>query len=432
MLSCDTLIANACIVTVDGSDTVLPNGDIWISDGKIIAIGADLPAVNAKKMIDAKNCIVMPGMINCHTHIPMAYFRGMADDLCLDDWLHTRIWPAEAKHLDKEFVYHAALHGISELISSGTTCFFDMYFFGKETARAADIAGIRAIIGEGVLDFPAGPHKSADEMIKYAIEGHKAYQNHPLIEFALTPHAIYTCNKDNIQKAVRATCENQMLVQIHLAETEQEVHDSQQNFGRSPANYLHEIGALSTQPILAHSTWLDASDIKAIQNCSVCINTKSNMKLASGIAPLKLFLANNINVCLGTDSVASNNTLSLFEEMRFTALLHKVINQNATFLTAGQLIRMVTINAARAIGKEAILGSLEIDKQADICIISAESLETLPIYDPVSHLVYTMNTKDVRDVLVNGRLIYKDKQLVNIDSKALANSCKKYQRKILD
>jgi len=434
MKKADLIIKNGLIVTVNCDMDIIENGAIAISGSKIIAINKTdliLQLYSSEKILDASNKLVIPGLINAHTHLPMTYFRGLADDLPLMEWLQEHIWPTEAKFLDPEFVYHASLHGAAEMIRGGTTFFNDMYFFGFDIARAASEAGLRGIVGEGVLDFPfAGT--GVDETLEYVKASYNKLQNNELIDFTVAPHAIYTCGKENLMKSFNFAKENDMLLHIHVSETEQEVKDSLKNFGKRPVEYLNDIGFLDHKTIFAHGVWINKKEMNILKekNIGVVVCTESNLKLASGITPVKDYLQHNITICLGTDGVSSNNDLDMFSEMDFTAKLHKVFNQDPTLLPAEKVFKMVTIDAAKALFKDDLIGSLETGKLADIVLIGIDDLESLPMYNVYSHLIYTAKNSSVKDVIINGKLVMEERKLLNLNEEELIDRAKEYYRKI--
>jgi len=428
----DLVITNATIITCNIKGEVIKSGFIGIMKGEIVEIGEMLSkTVEADNVIDAQGAIVIPGLINAHTHIGMAYFKGLADDQPLHSWLNNCIWPQEKKWLSKEFVYQAALHGMGELIRNGVTCFSDMYFYEREVAKAAQISGIRGILGEGVLDFPAGGHLDSDSMINYAVESQKELSGE-LISFSIAPHAIYTCGCESMLKAVKAAEDHHMMLHIHAAETRAEVEDSMVNYGKTPIQYLASIGALGKSTVLAHCVWVDDKDLALIAETGahIVLNTKSNLKLCSGIAPVKKMLDAGVSLCFGTDSVASNNRLSILSELNITALLHKAINMDPTILTPENLLRNATIGAANALGMGDRLGSIEIGKRADICVIRSDKIEQVPYYDVYSHLVYSVEENQIDTVIVNGKILMNKRELLTINEGELVDQAKWYKERI--
>ncbi len=420
MMKADLIIRNGYIVTMNETMDVIENGSIVIQGNLIIEIDKT-EVIDSKcvsdNVIDATGKIVMPGMINCHTHVPMAFFRGYADDLPLMSWLQDHIWPVEGKFVAPEFVYDSALHGLAEMIQNGITMFNDQYFHGKETAQAAIKAGIRGLIGEGILDFPVANYTSPNEIIDYTIRMQEHFESHETIEFCMSPHSIYTCSEATLKHALDQANKHNMMIHIHMSETQKEVDDSVKNFGLRPVHYIDKIGLLNRPIIFAHGVWVDEKEqeLMARKNVSVALNTESNLKLASGFAPVKGYMEKGVNLCLGTDGVASNNNLSLLEELDTTAKLHKALHLDPTLLPAEEALKMVTINAAKALQKGHQLGSLETGKFADIITLKNDTLEAMPMYNVYSHIVYTLNSAAVQDSVINGKIVLENRKLPHLE-----------------
>jgi len=429
-MNIDILINNGLILEFDQQAEIK---SIAISDSKILEIGKDLELkYHAEQIIDATDKIVIPGFVNTHTHVAMSYFKGLADDLPLQEWLSKHIWPIEAKFLSPEFVKDASLHGCAEMIKNGITTFSDMYFFGDQTAESAQKAGIRAVLGEGVLDFPVANYQNADEIFAYIKQMHSKYQDSDLIDFAIAPHAIYTCGKENLLKAKDLAQELGILLHIHLSETKQEINNCFDKTGMRPVEYLNSINFLDGNVVVAHAVWLNENEQKILaeNHASISINTSSNLKLASGYNSFKSYIEHGVNLSLGTDGVASNNNLSMLQEINLTTKLQKALVNDPTFLPAKEMIKISTIGGAKALNKNDQIGSLEIGKKADIILIATDNIEAQPMYDPYSHLVYTLSSEQIKDVIINGNIVMKDKQLVNIDEKELIEKAKYYQKKL--
>lgn len=431
----DIIIKNGYIVTINPEMDIIEHGAIAIEKGKILAIGTTEEIeknYTSDNVIDASSKIVMPGFINGHSHIAMTFFRGYADDLLLHSWLEDYIWPAEAQFVKAQFVYDAAIHGCAELIKNGITMIDDMYFYSKETARAATKAGIRAILGEGILDFPMAFHKTPESMINYALEGHEEFKDNELIDFAIMPHSIYTCSKENLIKAAKEARAHNMLIHTHLSETKKEVDDCLKNYGMRPVQYLDSIGFLGNDVSLAHGVWIDEQEQKLLAEKGVGVNicTECNLKLSSGFAPIKGYKENGVTISLATDGVASNNNLSILDEMDMTSKVHKAIYNDPTFLPAEEVVRMVTIEAAKIFNREDEIGSLEVGKKADIILLERNKLENMPMYNVYSHLVYTMHSESVKDVIVNGKVLMQDRKLVDINEDELFEKANYYQREL--
>ena len=403
---------------MDDKLTVIKDGFVAVFENKIVGVGAvdEIKNYQAKEIIDVGNSIVMPGLVNTHTHAAMTYFRGLADDLPLDTWLNEHIWPAEAKYVNAEFVKKASELACLEMIKAGVTCYNDMYFFVEAMAEPAVKAGLRALIGITVLDF-----RNTDEAINEAVQLSKRYNNHELIKAIIDPHGVYSCSKKNLLKTKQAASDNGLSLHMHFNETKKEVEDAKKLFGKTSVEYLDELGMLSDKFIAAHSVWLSDNDLKIFKDRGVKVAhcPISNMKLASGAAPLKRMLELGITVGLGTDGAASNNTLDLFSDMRACALLHKVNNFDPTAISAKEVVKMATTHGAKVLGMEKEIGSLEIGKKADIITINLDKPHLTPIYDPYSHLVYCVNGEDVENVIVNGKVIMKNREVKTLDEEKI-------------
>jgi 5-methylthioadenosine/S-adenosylhomocysteine deaminase len=417
-MQCDLIVKGKYILPMDNELSIIKDGFVAISENKILALGEanEIKKYQAKEIIDAGNSIVMPGLINTHTHAAMTYFRGLADDLPLDIWLNKHIWPAEAEYVNAEFVKQASELACLEMIKAGVTSYNDMYFFGEAMAEPAIKSNLRALIGITGIDF-----KDPDLALKEAVELSKKYKNNEFIKIVLAPHGIYTCSKENLLKIKKVAEEENLRIHIHVSETKKEVEDSIKNNGKSPVEYLEELGLLSDKLMAAHSVWLSDNDLEIYKNRGVKVAhcPISNMKLASGVAPLKKMLEMKITVGLGTDGAASNNTLDLFSDMRATALMNKVNNFNPTAISAREVVKMATIDGAKVIGMEKEIGSLEVGKKADMITINLDKPHLTPIYDPYSHLVYCVNADDVENVIVNGKVIMRNKEVKMLDEEKI-------------
>ncbi|MFA5498123.1 MAG: amidohydrolase [Candidatus Cloacimonadia bacterium] len=430
----DLLIENGTLVCMNETMDVIDSGWLAIKGSEIVAIGRKGDSLPKETIIvqkiDAKNKLILPGFINTHTHIGMSYFKGIADDLPLDIWLNNHIWPLERKMITSEFVYHSALHGIAELIKNGVTTFNDMYFESEFLAKAAKESGIRAILGEGIMDFPAASHSGAEDYLDYTQKLIDMFKDDELINVAVATHSIYTCSEATLKKAIQLAEKNDAMIHIHLAETEQEYQDSLKNNKKTPTKYLADIGLFEHNVVAAHSVWLSDDDIGVLadKGVNIAINTESNLKLASGFIPLKKCLENGVNLTTATDGVASNNNLSIIEELGTTAKVHKALNSDPSFLPAKTILRFPTINAAKAIRKGDKLGSLEVGKKGDLIMIDTDNIESLPIYDPYSQIVYAQNSSHITDVIINGKIVMFNKQLLTLDEEELKDRARYYSK----
>lgn len=411
------IIYNAHIITMNAHLDIIPNGSLLIENGKISRISGETIRDDDAEMTDAEGMYVMPGFINTHTHLPMTMLRGYADDLPLHEWLTDHIFPAEARWVNAENVRLATRLAFIEMIKSGTTCFNDMYFFEDVIAEEARKAGIRGVMGESVIDFPTASFQTVDEGLAICEALIRKWQGDPIIHPSVCVHAPYTCSKETLIKTKQLADKYHTLLQIHVSETRKEVEDITAQTGMPPVEYLHSIGLLDRNVIAAHCVWLNEKEVELMATSGTSIGhcPKSNLKLASGIADTDTYAKAGINVSLGTDGTASNNTLDMVEEMRFAALLPKVVHYNPEAVNARAALQMATINGAKALGLDAITGSLEAGKSADMIFVHAASSNMIPVYDEYSAIVYAMNSKNVRSSMVNGEWIMKDRMLLHID-----------------
>jgi len=420
MREVDTVIAGGTVLTSDESDTVIHDGSLAINGNTIVGVGRAKEMArrfSGRRVIDARQCLVMPGLVNGHTHAAMTCFRGLADDRELMDWLNNYIFPAEARNVDPELAYWGSLLACAEMIRSGTTAFCDMYLFEDETARAAAEAGMRCLLGEGIFDFPSPSTKTPDEGLACTRMLIEKWAGHPLVGIAVEPHTLYTCSPDVIRKARALADEYGVPFAIHLLETRGEAAQLAERFGMKATRFLEKIGCLDERFIAFHCVAVDDEDMRILADhgCAVVHNPESNMKLASGIAPVAAMLERGITVGLGTDGCASNNDLDLFGAMSAAALLGKVDRLDPTALPAAAVVRMATRDGARALGMGEITGSLREGMRADVIIIDLNTPHLTPLYDEHSHIVYAMKGSDVKTVLIDGRVVMEDRRLLTID-----------------
>lgn len=421
----DTVIKNGTIVTVNPDFDIIENGVMGIEDGTIAYLGThsgsgddDSLLPPATETIDADGGILMPGLVNTHTHLPMTLFRGLADDLPLMVWLNEHMFPAEAAHVAPDTVEMGTLLACAELLLSGTTTCCDGYFYEDVVAEAVAAVGLRAILGQGVVDFPApgvpDPAKNVDAAVQFA---EKWTARTPLITPSIFCHSPYTCGEETLKKAKTAAEARGLLFQIHAAETQTEHTRMLSESGATPIGFLDRLGILDPRTLLVHTIWVDEADIACISNrcASVSVTTESEMKLASGIAPVPGFLDAGIRVGLGTDGCASNNDQDMFQEMDMTAKLHKVHQLTPTVMDARTVLTLATRGGAQALGMADTIGSLEIGKQADVIIVDTHRPHLTPLYSPVSHVVYAARGSDVRDVMVAGQWRVKNRKLTTVD-----------------
>ncbi|RLB81361.1 MAG: amidohydrolase [Deltaproteobacteria bacterium] len=417
----DIVIHNGFIITVNSDFDIIENGMVCIRNGTIHRIEArphDKPLPEAKEIIDANDGIIMPGLVNTHTHLPMTLFRGLADDLPLALWLDEFIFPCEAKYLTPETVRIGTLVACAEMLLSGTTTCCDGYFFEDDVASAVYTSGIRGVLGQGVIDFPAPGVPDPSDNIKNAVRFVEKWQGiSPLITPSIFCHSPYTCSEETLKKAKAVSDSKALLLQIHGAETKSEYIRIQTEQHMTPVKYLDRIGILDENTLMVHGIWLNDDDIEIIakNHVKVSHNPESNMKLAAGIAPVPGLLKAGVTVGLGTDGCASNNDLDLFREMDTAAKLHKVNLLDPTVMDAVTVLKMATREGAKAIGLDNHIGSLEPGKQADVIIVDTDSPHMVPMYEPASHLVYTAQGSDVRDVMIAGRILVRNKNLLTLD-----------------
>jgi 5-methylthioadenosine/S-adenosylhomocysteine deaminase len=429
------VVTGGAVVTMNPSGRVIDPGAVAIDGRDIVAVGpvAEITAqFNGADTVDATGQVVLPGLINTHTHAPMVLFRGLADDLALMEWLEKHIFPAEAKTVSPEFVRAGTRLAALEMIQSGTTTYADMYYFEEEIAAATKAAGIRGVLGQTIIQFPVADAKTPSEGIARATTFLQQWSRDDLIVPAIAPHAMYTLDTSTI-KAIRAVADRERApVIIHLAETRDEVRIAWERYKATPVQYLESIGFWGPRTIAAHGVWLNAADIRILarRHVGVAHNPESNMKLASGTAPVPDLQKAGVPVGLGTDGAASNNDLDMFEAMRLAALLHKLTTGDPRALPASTALKMATIDGARVLGMEREIGSLETGKRADLIAVSMSSARQTPMYDPISHLVYTTRGDDVQTMVVNGRVVMRDRRVLTLNERAVEDEARVWQAKI--
>lgn len=409
-------IKNTIIVTQNSNRDIV-KGDILVDGSKIISIGKDV-AKDADDIFDGSDFVALPGFINTHTHAPMNIMRGFADDMFLQEWLEQKIWPAEAR-ISRESVYYGALHAELEMLLSGTTCFQDMYFFADAVCETVDKIGMRCVPGGIFLDVPTVQSQSAQEYYRFAKEWINTWKNHPRIKPNVAPHAPYTCNEETLELAVKLAEKFKLNFQIHVSETQKEVNDIKQAKGKTPFSYLHDAGVLRKGTVAIHAVWPEQEDIALLKEVggSVSHNPVSNMKLSVGkAAPVLDYLKENIPVGLGTDSVVSNNSLDMFSTMKFCSLLHKFVQHDPTMMPAQTTLDLATCSAARALGMEDSIGSIEAGKEADIILLNKKDIGLTPLHNIVSSIVYSVNGSCVDTVFVAGKAIVKHRKILTEDA----------------
>jgi 5-methylthioadenosine/S-adenosylhomocysteine deaminase len=431
----DLIITRGTVVTMDAARHVYSDGAVAVRGDAIVAAGSrnDIASrYDAARTIDAHDEIVMPGLINGHQHAAMALFRGLADDLALNDWLQKYIFPAEARNVTPDFVTWGTRLGVLEMLRGGTTTYADMYYFEDEVARATKEAGMRGVLGETIIDFPAPDNKNMSQMLAYTENYIKHWQGDPLITPAVAPHSIYTCSTKTLQEAAALARKYHAPILIHLSEAPFEGEQSRAKYGLSPTAYLENIGVLGPDITAAHCVWVDAGDMKLLASRDVgCVhNPSSNMKLASGTSPVVDLVAAGVPVGLGTDGAASNNDLDMFEEMDLAAKLQKLARMDPRALPAEQVVAMATINGARALHMEKQIGSLEAEKKADVILIRTDAPHATPMYSIYSQLVYALKASDVDTVIVGGKIVMEHRRMLTLDEPQILAKAREYAKKV--
>lgn len=434
MNGADILIRNGTILTMDKENTVIPDGSLIISGDTIRFVGSDSEgSADAGKTLDAEGGLILPGLINSHTHAAMTLFRGLADDLPLMDWLNKYIFPVESK-MDSDFVRVGALLACAEMIMSGTTTFCDMYLFEDEVARAAREAGMRCLVGEVLYDFPSPNYGPIEEGLRYTERLIQRWRNDPLVSIGVEPHSLYTCSPELLIASNTLALDHNVPLIIHVAETLSEIAEVREKYGKKPFEHLHSLGILGPHLIADHCVHLDEWDIETIAEHKVKAvnNPESNMKLASGISPVPEMLAAGVTVGLGTDGCASNNNLDLFGEMDMAAKAHKIKNLDPTVMNALTVVRMATIEGAKVLGIDEVTGSIEVGKKADIIILDMDKPHLTPMYSPFSHLVYAVRGHDVKHTIINGSIVMEDRRIGTLDTTEIMAKAKEKSLKVLE
>ena len=437
-VSVDLLVKGATIVTMDADRRVIENGFLAVRGDQIVAVGKDPEefapkGLIAKETVDAKGKLLIPGLINGHTHIPMVLMRGLIDDVTLDDWLRKYIFPAEAKNVNEDFVRWGSRLALAEMIRGGTTTYADMYYFEDAEAEEAKAAGVRGFLGETWIDFPAPDNKSEAEMAAYTERFLKKWQGDPLIHAAVAPHSIYTCSEKTLHDAAALARKYRAPILIHVAEMRKEYVDSIEKNGATPVQYLERIELLGPDVLAAHCIWLDYTDMKILAERQVgCVhNPSSNMMLASGVAPVVDERAAGMRVGLGTDGPAgSNNDLDMMEEMDLAAKLQKTYRVDPRALGAKGALEMATIEGARALHMEKEIGSLESGKKADFVILNLDVPNAVPMFDVYSQIVYALKASEVQTVVVGGKTLLRNGKLLTVDEAAAIAKGREYGKKV--
>jgi len=432
----DLIVSGGIVVTMDGARQLLQDGGVAIKGDVIVAVGprAEIESqYTAAQVIDGRGRLVLPGFINGHTHVPMTLFRGLHDDVTLQDWLYKYIFPAEAKNVNEEFVRWGTRLAAAEQIRSGVTTFADMYYFEDAVAEETKAAGMRGVLGETFIDFPAPDNKSEAEMLAYTEKFLKRWQGDALIHAAPAPHSIYTCSKKTIQDAEALAAKYHAPLLMHVSEMKKEWDDSEKANGMSPVQYLEKLGVLGPELVAAHCIFVDEADRKLLAERGVgCVhNPSSNMMIASGVSPVPEMRAAGIAVGLGTDGPAgSNNDLDLMEEIDLAAKLAKISKMNPLALNAKAVVEMATIDGARALHMEKEIGSLEAGKKADLILISLDEPNAVPMYDVYAQIAYSLKGSDVETVVIGGRVVMRERKLLTVDEPAVLEKAREYGKSV--
>jgi len=432
----DLLVSGGTVVTMDGGRRVLEGGAVAVRAERIVAVGpaAELEGrYQAARRIDASGKIVLPGLVNTHNHAPMTLMRGLADDMALMDWLQKFIFPAEAKNVTREFVAAGTALACLEMIRSGTTTYADMYYFEDQVAEVTERAGMRAVPGETIIQFPAPDNKTPELALEYTERFIRRWKGNSLIVPAVAPHAPYTNSAESLKAAKALADRYGVPMTIHVSETQDEVRQIREKYGLTSTQWLDQLGVLGPGVFINHGVWLTDDDLAIIMKRGVAVthNPESNMKLASGTAPVARMLALGIPVGLGTDGAASNNNLDMFEAMDFAAKLHKLITMNPAALPAQAVVEMATLGGARALGLGKEVGSLEAGKRADMIVVNAAGPEAQPLYNVYSQLVYSLKGADVTTSIINGKIVMLDRRVLTLDEKRILDKAREMKGRIL-
>jgi 5-methylthioadenosine/S-adenosylhomocysteine deaminase len=432
----DMIVSGGTVVTMDSRRAIIQDGSVAVKGDAIVAVGprAEIDSrYTSAQVIDGRGRLVLPGFVNGHTHVPMTLFRGLHDDVTLQDWLYKYIFPAEAKNVNEEFVRWGTRLAAAEQIRAGVTTFADMYYFEDAVAEETKAAGMRAVLGETFIDFPAPDNKSEAEMLAYTEKFLKRWQGDPLIHAAPAPHSIYTCSKKTIQDAAALAGKYHAPLLMHVSEMKKEWDDSEKANGMSPVQYLEKIGVLGPELVAAHCIFVDEADRKLLAERGVgCVhNPSSNMMIASGVAPVPEMRAAGVAVGLGTDGPAgSNNDMDLMEEIDLAAKLAKISKMNPLALNAKAVVEMATIDGARALHMEKEIGSLEAGKKADLILISLDEPNAVPMYDVYAQIAYSLKGSDVETVVIGGRVVMRDRKLLTVNEPAVLEKAREYGKSV--
>ncbi|MFV0388938.1 MAG: amidohydrolase family protein [Pyrinomonadaceae bacterium] len=416
----DLIISGGTIVTMNKAMDVINNGSVAVGGNKIVAIGTEKDIArrySARNVINANGKAVIPGLINTHTHIPMTLFRGIADDMDLQEWLTKYIFPAEAKNVDENLVRIGTRLGLAEMIRGGTTTYCDMYYFEGAIADESVKAGVRGVLGQTLIDFPAPDYKTFDVALSGTEKYIKAWDKDSLVTPAVAPHAPYTVSEEHLKQASALARKYDVPLVMHIAEAKTETEYTLEKKGMRPVEYVASIGFFTDKTVVAHAIHVNDKEIEILKNADVGVahNPQSNMKLAAGVAPITKMLASNLRLGLGTDSAASNNDLNMFEEMDTAAKLQKVFTGDPKAAPATDMLMMATIGGARVLHMEDKIGSIEAGKLADVVVVDLNGFNQIPMYNIYSELVYATKASDVNTVVINGRVVMRARRLLSLN-----------------
>lgn len=429
----DLMITDGTVLTMNPENTVFEHGTVVVSDGKIVAVGGpELTAkYQAKKVLDVKGDIVMPGLINTHTHGSMTVFRSLGDDV--PDRLHRYIFPLENKLVSRDMVRTGANLANIEMIKGGVTTYADMYYFEDEVAKTVDKAGLRAVLGETIINFPVADAQTPEEGIAYAVRFIHKYKDHPRITPAFAPHAPYTNTTENLQKIAALSEELNVPVMIHLAETDREKEEiAKRTGGKSPVQYMADIGVLNNRLLAAHVIMADDNDLNLLKKYDVGVahNISANTKSAKGVAPVTQMLEKGIRTGLGTDGPMSSNTLTTMNELNLVGKIHKLETKNRAAMPPLTVVEMATMGSARALHMDDKIGSLEAGKLADIIVVDTKAPNMVPVYSPYAALVYGANGANVRHTIVDGVILMEDRQLLTVNENEIIQDAQRFAEKV--
>lgn len=433
----DLIVTNGTVVTMDPARHVIENGAIAVRGDSILAVDASdkiSAQYDAAKVIDARGALILPGLVNSHAHAAMSLFRGLADDLSLDDWLRKYIFPAEARNVTEDFVIWGTRLSIDEMLRGGITTYADMYYFEDAVARVTKEAGMRGVLGETIIDFPAPDNKTTDAAFAYTQTFLDHWKGDPLIVAAVAPHSIYTCSEKTLQDSAALARKNHAPILIHIAEAPFELQQSREKNGASPVQYLARIGLLGPDVLGAHCIWVDQADIGTLAHFGVgcSFNPSSNMKTAAGLQPTTDMLAAGVPVGIATDGAASNNNQDLFEEMDLGAKLQKFGHMDPRVLPARQTVELATISGAKALHMDKEIGSLEAGKKADLILVDTTAPHATPMYNVYSQIVYALKASDVRTVVIAGKPVMEDRKMLTLVEAEILAKADAYKKQVQD